>query len=50
MDGLGLVGELQDSPVKSDKPTEIAMFIRMGAARLRIGSLPQIGEGAGSRA
>ena len=47
IDRLGLVGKLQDSPVKSDEPLESVSLIPMGAARLRISSFPVIGkEGA----
>lgn len=45
MDYLGLVGLLQDSPVKSKEPTEDITLIPMGAARLRIASFPVIGDG-----
>ena len=48
MDALDLVGKLQDSPVKSNEPTETITLIPMGAARLRISAFPQIGEGARS--
>ena len=48
MDSIGLVGKLQDSPVKSKEPTETITLIPMGAARLRISAFPQIGEGADS--
>jgi hypothetical protein len=48
MDSLGLVGKLQDSPVRSNEPTETITLIPMGAARLRISVFPQIGEGARS--
>jgi hypothetical protein len=44
-DHLGLVGRMQDSPAKSDEPTETVTLIPMGAARLRISALPVIGEG-----
>ena len=36
---------MQDSPVKSDEPTETVTLIPMGSARLRLGALPVIGEG-----
>jgi hypothetical protein len=48
-DYLGLVGEMQDSPVRSDEPTETVTLIPMGAARLRISALPVIGEGPDAR-
>jgi hypothetical protein len=44
-DHLGLVGKIQDSPVKSDEPTETVTLIPMGCARLRISAFPTIGEG-----
>jgi hypothetical protein len=45
LDKFGLVGKLQPSPVKSDEPLEEVTLIPMGAARLRITSLPVIGNG-----
>ena len=45
-DALGLVGLLQASPVKSPQPVEKISLIPMGAARLRIASIPVVGEGA----
>ncbi len=45
IDRLGLVGELQASPVRSDEPVEPITLIPMGAARLRIASFPVIGDG-----
>ena len=47
-DGLGLVGKLQPSPVKSGQPLETVTLIPMGAARLRISAFPVIGEGEGA--
>lgn len=44
-DHLGLVGEIQPSPVKSDEPTEPVTLIPMGCARLRISAFPTIGTG-----
>jgi len=44
-DHLGLVGKLQQSPVKSNEPTENITLIPMGCARLRISSFPTIGSG-----
>ena len=49
MDRLGLVGPLQDSPVKSDERMETVMLIPMGAARLRISAFPLIGFGSQAR-
>ncbi len=39
-DSLGLVGDVQPSPLKSDEPTETVTLIPMGAARLRISAFP----------
>jgi hypothetical protein len=44
-DHLGLVGKLQQSPVKSDEPVETVTLIPMGCARLRISAFPIIGTG-----
>ena len=44
-DNLGLVGLLQQSPIKSEEPTETIILVPMGSARLRIASFPTIGEG-----
>jgi hypothetical protein len=49
LDKLGLVGLLQDSPVRSSEPVETVTLIPMGAARLRISSFPVIGEGTDAR-
>jgi len=46
----GMVGEVQPGPVKSEEPVEEVTLIPMGAARLRISSFPQIGEGPGAQA
>jgi hypothetical protein len=45
LDRLGLVGLLQDSPVRSDQPLETVTLIPMGAARLRLSAFPVIGKG-----
>ncbi|MBN1124917.1 MAG: glycoside hydrolase family 127 protein [Sedimentisphaerales bacterium] len=45
LDHLGLVGEIQESPARSDEPIEEVTLIPMGAARLRISSFPVIGSG-----
>ncbi len=42
-DHLGLVGKIQQSPVKSDEPVETVTLIPMGCARLRISAFPTIG-------
>jgi len=44
-DHLGLVGKLQQSPAKSEEPTETVTLIPMGCARLRISAFPTIGSG-----
>jgi len=44
-DHLGLVGELQESPVKSGEPSETVTLIPMGCARLRISAFPTVGSG-----
>jgi len=44
-DHLGLVGKLQQSPVKSDELTETVKLVPMGCARLRISAFPTIGTG-----
>ena len=44
-DHLGLVGKIQQSPVKSDEPAENVTLIPMGCARLRISAFPTIGTG-----
>ncbi|QCX37417.1 hypothetical protein FF125_02820 [Aureibaculum algae] len=44
LDQYGLAGELQDSPVISDEPMEILELVPMGASRLRVSSIPVIGE------
>jgi hypothetical protein len=45
LDENGLVGKLQASPVRSDKPTEEITLIPMGCARLRVSAFPVIGDG-----
>jgi hypothetical protein len=45
LESNGMVGEVQPGPVKSGEPVEEVTLIPMGAARLRISSFPQIGEG-----
>jgi hypothetical protein len=42
-DNLGLVGQMQVSPVKSNEPIETVTLIPMGCARLRISAFPVIG-------
>jgi len=45
MDRLGLVGELQASPAKSDEAIETVTLIPMGSARLRISAFPTVSDG-----
>jgi hypothetical protein len=44
-DPNNMIAPLQDSPVKSEQPTETIALIPMGAARLRISMFPVIGSG-----
>ena len=46
MDAFGLVGKLQDSPVKRAAPAATVTLIPMRVSRLRITAFPQIGESA----
>jgi hypothetical protein len=46
IDRTGLVGSLQQSPVRSNEPVETITLIPMGAARLRISAFPTIGNGS----
>jgi DUF1680 family protein len=48
-DALGLIGEVQPSPVRSTESVETVTLIPMGAARLRISAFPWIGEGPAAR-
>lgn len=41
-DSLGMVGDVQPSPVQSEEPAETVTLIPMGAARLRISAFPWI--------
>jgi hypothetical protein len=41
----GMAGEVQPGPVQSSEPVEEITLVPMGAARLRIASFPQIGDG-----
>ena len=45
-DDKELIRPLQQSPVKSDQPTEDLTLVPMGAARLRISAFPVIGQSA----
>ena len=44
-DSNQMVGPLERSPVRSAEPVETIRLIPLGAARLRIGMFPVIGEG-----
>jgi len=44
LDSLGLVGLLQESPVKTDQPIETVNLIPMGCALLRISAFPVVGS------
>jgi len=44
MDAVGMVGRLQQSPAKSNEPTETVSLIPMGCGRLRISAFPKIGS------
>ena len=44
-DRLGMVGLLQQSPIKTEEPIETLRLIPMGAARLRISEFPVVGDG-----
>lgn len=46
LESNGLIGMLQDSPVRSEQPVEKITLVPMGCARLRISAFPRIGEGA----
>jgi hypothetical protein len=48
-DSLGLIGEVQPSPIRSTESAETVTLIPMGAARLRISAFPWIGEGPAAR-
>ena len=49
IDADGLAGTLRDSPVISSEAEQTLTLIPMGAARLRISSFPQIGNGPGAK-
>jgi hypothetical protein len=50
MDGLGLVGLLQQSPAFTEEPLEELTLIPMGAARLRISAFPTVRTSANAHA
>lgn len=41
----GLIGELQQSPVRSESPIQVVTLIPMGCARLRVSAFPLVGDG-----
>jgi len=45
----GTIDALQPSPIKSSEPVETISMIPMGAGRLRVSQLPQIGDGADAK-
>ena len=49
LESNGLIGLLQESPVRSDQPVEKITLIPMGCARLRVSAFPRIGESADAR-
>lgn len=49
LEANGLIGEIQQSPVRSHEPVEDITLIPMGCARLRVSAFPHIGEGADAR-
>lgn len=45
----GTIDVLQPSPIKSSEPVETITMIPMGAGRLRVSQLPQLGDGADAK-
>ncbi len=49
LDNTGLIGLLQNSPIKTPKSAQAIELIPMGAARLRISMFPVLGDGENAR-
>jgi len=45
LDANGLIGLLQDSPVRSSEPVETITLVPMGCSRLRVSAFPRISDG-----
>lgn len=45
LEANGLIGEIQESPARSEEPVETITLIPMGCARLRVSAFPWLSEG-----